>query len=92
MFTAGCTITVWVECILRRIIHLTPAQKSAIRKSTNGPGFDHFRAKVRWCQEISGAVVLYNYGVGVQYLSSFSQSKSDGKLRVIQGGAQGADD
>jgi hypothetical protein len=64
----------------------------AIRKSTNGPGFDHFRAKVRWCQEISGAVVLYNYGVGVQYLSSFSQSKSDGKLRVIQGGAQGADD
>jgi hypothetical protein len=64
----------------------------AIRKSTNGPGFDHFRAKVRWCQEISGAVVLYNYGVGVQYLSSFSQSRSDGKLRVIQGGAQGADD
>ena len=64
----------------------------AIRKSTNGPGFDHFRAKVRWCQEISGAVVLYNYGVGVQYLSSFSQSRSDGKLRIIQGGAQGADD
>jgi hypothetical protein len=62
MFTAGCTITVWVECILR------------------------------WCQEISGAVVLYNYGVGVQYLSSFQQSKSDGKLRVIQGGAKGADD
>jgi hypothetical protein len=64
----------------------------AIRKSTDGPGFDHFRAKVRWCQEISGAVVLYNYGVGVQYLSSFQQSKSDGKLRVIQGGAKGADD
>ena len=64
----------------------------AIRKSTNGPGFDHFRAKVRWCQEITGAVVLYNYGVGVQYLSSFSQSRSDGKLRVIQGGAQSADD
>ncbi|MGD8521402.1 MAG: PilZ domain-containing protein [Desulfobacterales bacterium] len=64
----------------------------AIRTSANGPGFDHFRAKVRWCQEISGAVVLYNYGVGVQYLSSFSQSKSDGKLRVIQGGAQSAED
>ena len=64
----------------------------AIRKSTDGPGFDHFRAKVRWCQEISGAVVLYNFGVGVQYLSSFSQSKNNGKLRVIQGGAQGTED
>ena len=60
----------------------------AIRKSKNGPGFDHFRAKVKWCAEITGAVVLYNYGVGVQYLSSFAQSKCGGKLKVIQGGAK----
>ena len=60
----------------------------AIRKSENGPGFDHFRASVKWCTEISAAVVLYNYSVGVQYLSSFEDSKCDGKLKVIQGGAQ----
>lgn len=60
----------------------------AIRKSKNGPGFDHFSASVIWCTEISEAVVLYNYSVGVQYLSSFKESKSEGKLKVIQGGAQ----
>jgi hypothetical protein len=59
----------------------------AIRKSENGPGFDHFSAKVKWCEEIPEVVVLYNYGVGVQYISSFTQSKSDGKLKVIEGGA-----
>ncbi len=64
----------------------------AIRKSKNGPGFDHFRAKVRWCEEISAAVVLYNYSVGVRYLSSFTNSKCDGKLKVIQGGASRTDD
>lgn len=64
----------------------------AIRKSKNGPGFDHFRAKVKWCEEIPEAVVLYNYGVGVQYLSSLTQSKGDGKLKVIEGGAGRADE
>ena len=63
----------------------------AIRKSKNGPGFDHFRAKVKWCEEIPEAVVLYNYGVGVQYLPSFTQSKCGGKLKVIQGGANRTD-
>ena len=63
----------------------------AIRKSKNGPGFDHFRASVKWCTEISEAVVLYNYSVGVQYLSSFKNSKSEGKLKVIQGGSQRTD-
>ena len=60
----------------------------AIRSSKEGPGFDHFRASVKWCTEISEAVVLYNYSVGVQYLSSFEDSKCEGKLKVIQGGAQ----
>ena len=64
----------------------------AIRKSENGPGFNHFRAKVKWCEEIPEVVVLYNYGVGVQYLSSFTQSKGDTKLKVIEGGAGRTDD
>lgn len=44
---------------------------------------DHFIANVKWCQEISAAVVLYDYGVGVE----FDRSKRDSKFKVIQGGA-----
>jgi hypothetical protein len=64
----------------------------AIRKSANGPGFDHFRANVKWCQEITDAVVLYNYGVGVQYDLAGTQTKRKGKLKVIHGGATQEDD
>jgi hypothetical protein len=64
----------------------------AIRKSANGPGFEHFRAKVRWCEEISEAVVLYDYAVGVQYAFAFSHPKKSKKLRVIQGGTREAND
>ena len=64
----------------------------AIRKSANGPGFDHFRASVKWCEEITDAVVLYCYGVGVQYILSGMQTKSNGKLKVIHGGATQEDD
>jgi hypothetical protein len=45
------------------------------------------RAKVKWCDEIQGAVVLYNYGVGVQYDLPDVPSKHNGILKVIQGGA-----
>jgi len=44
---------------------------------------DHFIAKVKWCQEISAAVVLYDYGIGVE----FDRAKHDGKFKVIKGGA-----
>ena len=66
----------------------------AIRKSENGPGLDNFRAKVKWCEEISEAVVLYSFGVGVQYISAFTRSKNNGRLKVIEGGANrsGTDD
>ena len=45
------------------------------------------RAKVKWCDEIHGAVVLYNYGVGVQYDTPGMPAKQNGILKVIQGGA-----
>jgi hypothetical protein len=44
---------------------------------------DDLVAMVKWCHEISAAVVLYDYGIGVE----FDRSKRDGKFRVIQGGA-----
>ena len=44
---------------------------------------DHRIAIVKWCQEISAAVVLYDYGTGCE----FDRPKRDGKFRVIQGGA-----
>lgn len=45
------------------------------------------RARVKWCEEIHGAVVLYNYGVGVQYDLPSAPAKHNGILKVIQGGA-----
>ena len=54
-----------------------------IEKPGKGLGINHLTAKVKWCQEISAAVVLYDYGIGVQ----FDRSKRDGKFKVIQGGA-----
>ena len=44
---------------------------------------DDLVAMVKWCHEISAAVVLYDYGIGVE----FDRSKREGKFRVIQGGA-----
>lgn len=64
----------------------------AVRKSATGPDFDNFRAKVRWCEEIAGAVVLHHYGVGLQYSFSATHSKGSAQLKVIQGGANRADD
>ncbi len=54
-----------------------------IEKPGKDLDINHLTAKVKWCQEISAAVVLYNYGIGVE----FDRSKRDGKFKVIQGGA-----
>ena len=47
------------------------------------------RARVIWCEEIPGAVVLYNYGIGVQYDLAVKSSRLMEKFRVIDGGANG---
>jgi hypothetical protein len=44
------------------------------------------RARVVWCEEISGAVVLYNYGVGVQHDLIIRSSQTADKFQVIPGG------
>ena len=54
-------------------------------------GYSHpecHQAKVVWCEEIPGAVVLYNYGVGVLSDSSEIFSNVAERFQVIDGGAQ----
>jgi hypothetical protein len=43
-------------------------------------------AEVRWCEEIVGAVVLYNYGVGIRYPQPLAYHDFPKHLQVIQGG------
>jgi len=45
------------------------------------------QAKTVWCKEIPGAVVLYNYGIGVQLDSSIQLVESIKNFRIIEGGA-----
>ena len=43
-------------------------------------------AEVRWCEEIIGAVVLYNYGVGIRCRQPLTYREFPKHLQVIQGG------
>jgi hypothetical protein len=43
-------------------------------------------ARVVWCEEIPGAVVLYNYGIGVQHDLTARSSHMAEKFQVIAGG------
>ena len=44
-------------------------------------------AEVRWVEEITGAVVLFNNGIGVKYSRSIKHQDFPRQLRIIQGGA-----
>jgi Tfp pilus assembly protein PilZ len=44
-------------------------------------------AKIIWCREITGAVVLYNYGAGVQYDPTAEPLDCRKIFKVIEGGA-----
>ncbi len=43
--------------------------------------------EVKWCEEIAAAVVLYDYGMGVEFDRLMDPSAYNEKLKVIQGGA-----
>ena len=47
---------------------------------------ESFHARVIWCEEIPGAVVLYNYGIGVQCDLTKKPLKMTEKFKVIEGG------
>ena len=47
-------------------------------------------AEVRWRDEITGAVVLYSYGIGIKYYRPIKHLDFPGKFRVVQGGLSAA--
>jgi hypothetical protein len=74
--TAECTTTVRAASISNQI-----PQKSKISLVA-----DHYFAEVKWCAEISAAVVLYDYGIGVEFDPKMNPTTGNGKLIVIKGG------
>jgi hypothetical protein len=69
----------------------TPCQTGArvrfdIERSKIALDADQYVAEVKWCAEISAAVVLYDYGIGVEFDPKMNPSTANGKLKVIKGG------
>ena len=58
-----------------------------IEKSTIDLDTDPNSGEVKWCAEISAAVVLYDYGVGVEFDPKMKQTVGSGKPRVVAGDA-----
>jgi hypothetical protein len=56
-----------------------------IENSQNGPAAGHYYATVTRCDEISDAVVLYDYGIGIKFDRGMNRNAGIGKLRIIQG-------
>jgi hypothetical protein len=55
-------------------------------------GMNHIHGKVRWYQEIAGAVVLHAYGYGVEYDRPLAEDKTGQRFRVITGGVSTNED
>ena len=66
-----------------------PGTRVRIDSAKPGHGFfsDHLIAEVKWCREISAAVVLYDYGIGVEFDRLMNPLRRNGKFQVLQGGA-----
>jgi hypothetical protein len=56
-----------------------------IEKSKIGLDAGHYFAEVKWCAEISAAVVLYDYGIGAEFDPKINAARGNGKLKVIKG-------
>ena len=56
-----------------------------IEKSKIGLDAGHYFAEVKWCAEISAAVVLYDYGIGAEFDPKINAARGNGKLKVIRG-------
>ncbi|MGD9301411.1 MAG: PilZ domain-containing protein [Desulfobacterales bacterium] len=57
-----------------------------IENPQNATGFEICQAKTVWCKEIPGAVVLYDYGIGVRYDMDVNCSSYLKKFHIINGG------
>lgn len=60
-----------------------------IEESKAGLDVDHYFAEVKWCTEISAAVVLYDYGIGAEFDLKMNAVSGNGKLKVIGGIVKG---
>jgi hypothetical protein len=58
-----------------------------VEKEKNSSHNECRRAKIIWCREIAGAVVLYNYGAGVQYDPAAEPADCRKVFKIIEGGA-----
>jgi hypothetical protein len=58
-----------------------------IEDSPKGPAEDHYFATVKWCRQVCGAVVLYDFAVGLEFDRAMNHSAGSSKLCIIQGGA-----
>lgn len=70
--------------------YLKPGSEVRIvaERSPNNPNLtESCPAKIVWCREIHGAVVLYNYGLGAKYDPSIKLSNCINGFKVINGGA-----
>ena len=59
-----------------------------IEKSKIGLVADHYFAEVKWCAEISAAVVLYDYAIGAEFDPKMNPTTANGNFKVIKGGAK----
>lgn len=68
---------------------LTPGAKVRIliENAKNAARSESCLAVTVWCKEIPGAVVLYDYGIGVRYDLDVNGSDYIKKFQVINGGA-----
>lgn len=55
------------------------------------PSLYNVRGKVRWYQEIAGAVVLHAYGYGVEYDRPLAEEGKRRRFKVIEGGISNHD-
>ena len=64
---------------------------SQVQIDIENPGEDlhsgRLLGEVKWCEEIAAAVVLYDFGMGVEFDRSMDRSAHNEKLKVIRGGA-----
>ena len=58
-----------------------------IERAQHSLAADSYYAAVRWCKEIFDAVVLYDYGIGIEFDRKINRSAAIGRLRLIQGGS-----
>lgn len=59
-----------------------------IENSQNATRAESCLAKTVWCTEIPGAVVLYDYGIGLRYDLNVNESKRLNKFHVVEGGGR----